>query len=528
MFALGILIGILSYLVFALSLLGWLKYEILFLVSIAWIILILIKIRNDFNFNCIRDFEYKEKFLLFLIILAVSVNLIGVLGPEVSFDALWYHLTLPDLYLQKGEIYHPKGELLHYSGFPQLIEMLYLLALGLGNALFAKIIHFLFGVGSSVILFKWLKKEINNLYALSGVVIFYTQLLVGWLSTTAYIDLGRTFFELLGIFAFWKWLDNSDRKWLLEAGVFIGLAASTKLLSFASMLVLALVVLKVSEENRFRNLVIFAFPALIIPLPWFIWNYTQTGFFLYPILDQELFQAQSVGLNLSQWLFSRTPWNLLKSIWNTAFTSGDILTPIYLFFFPLFLFYPAHKKKEKIMLSVFLLNLAIWFFIPLNYNRFLLPYTPLLIFLICKRVSAVQENNNKIKEIFFSTVLLVALINTGVRVIRNSRFIPYLIGRQTKKEFMKKNLDFSVGNFYDIDDWFENNITNDDKVLVVGVHNLFYLDFPYDHITWVSDDVYDQYNYLLVQNVETPNNFKSSNIVYSNKHTNVKVYNINR
>ena len=43
--------------------------------------------------------------LLFLVVLQVSINLIGVLGPELAFDALWYHLTLPKIYLEKHSLF---------------------------------------------------------------------------------------------------------------------------------------------------------------------------------------------------------------------------------------------------------------------------------------------------------------------------------------------------------------------------------------------------------------------------------------
>ena len=68
----------------------------------------------------------KGEFVLpILIFILCLVNLVGALGPETAFDALWYHITLPKIYLQHKELLFIPGGLLYYSAMPQLGEMLY-------------------------------------------------------------------------------------------------------------------------------------------------------------------------------------------------------------------------------------------------------------------------------------------------------------------------------------------------------------------------------------------------------------------
>jgi len=61
--------------------------------------------------------------MMILIVLQAFVNIIGVFGPELAFDALWYHLTLPKLYLVHHSIFFIPGGLLYYSGMPKIAEM---------------------------------------------------------------------------------------------------------------------------------------------------------------------------------------------------------------------------------------------------------------------------------------------------------------------------------------------------------------------------------------------------------------------
>ena len=64
----------------------------------------------------------KKKFVKILIwtpiILQALLNFATVFTPEIGFDALWYHLTLPKLWLLKHQ-WHFNGGLLYYSVMPR-------------------------------------------------------------------------------------------------------------------------------------------------------------------------------------------------------------------------------------------------------------------------------------------------------------------------------------------------------------------------------------------------------------------------
>ncbi|PJA22446.1 hypothetical protein COX59_02860, partial [Candidatus Beckwithbacteria bacterium CG_4_10_14_0_2_um_filter_47_25] len=80
-----------------------------------------------------------DRLFLGLLIIQAGVNLVGALGPELGFDALWYHLSEAQLFLQRGSIAPIPGNLLYWSGLPRLGELIYMFLPG-------KLVHWAFGL----------------------------------------------------------------------------------------------------------------------------------------------------------------------------------------------------------------------------------------------------------------------------------------------------------------------------------------------------------------------------------------------
>ena len=88
-----------------------------------------------------------DKLFLGLLVLQALINLIGALGPELGFDALWYHLTEAQLFLSRGSIAPIPGNLLYWSGLPRLGEVIYMYLPG-------KLVHWGFGLLSAYFIFR--------------------------------------------------------------------------------------------------------------------------------------------------------------------------------------------------------------------------------------------------------------------------------------------------------------------------------------------------------------------------------------
>ncbi|PIS14314.1 hypothetical protein COT64_03200, partial [Candidatus Shapirobacteria bacterium CG09_land_8_20_14_0_10_39_12] len=251
MVELAMILGIFSYLILGLGIMGNLgpprldRVETGVLRSLGIIILfsiIFLAIKKKFWVFFIdlwQETKNDKISLLFIGLLSFQglVNVIGVLGPELGFDALWYHLTIPKIFLQQGRIFFIKGNLFYYNAMPKLTEMFYLVSLAFSpSGLLAKTIHFLFGIGCIFGLFNLSRRFLKTREVLLACLVFYTTLIVGWQSITAYVDLARTFFEIISLDLFLKWLDDKNKKiFLMESAIVLGLAISTKLLAFASL-----------------------------------------------------------------------------------------------------------------------------------------------------------------------------------------------------------------------------------------------------------------------------------------------------
>ena len=118
--------------------------------------------------------------------------------------------------------------------------------------------------------------------------------------------------------------------------------------------------------------------------------------------------------------------------------------------------------------------------------------------------------------------MFYALFFIIYRGIANSKFIPYILGKESKAEFLQKELNFKYGDFYDIDGYFQKNQANFKNVLLIGFHNLYYVNFPFTDQSYVKRG--DVFSHIAVQNAELPERFADFKLIYTNPVTNVKLY----
>ena len=325
-----------------------------------------------------------------MFVLQIGANLVGALGPELGFDALWYHVPIPQTWLSQEKITLLGGDL-YYSGLPKLVDMLYVYPK-------PQLIHFGFGILILVVIYKLARKYLEQKYSLLACLIFYTNLVVGWQSITAYIDLGRTFFEILALYLF------AEKKYF-QTAIILGLAISSKILAIGSLPIF--IILGLSN--------LYFLISLLIVTPWLIFNFVNTGNPISPI-------------------FSGYPidWNFSLNILRLA----DPINPLYVMVLPLLLMI---KKIPRILFVYCSLGFVVWFLTPhTGGGRFLLPYLPAWSVLAA---IVIQVTSDKVTRSFLVGVAIVlAVISIGYRGIANAKYLPYLVGIQTKQEFLDKYL----------------------------------------------------------------------------------------
>jgi len=517
MFSIAILIGIYSYLIFIVGILGFLNKSTILTASLIFILSAYFYFRKKSKeFPTFSFSKFKPKLLLYIFLFMALINLIGALGPEFSFDALWYHLTIPKIFINEHKIFFIPGGLFYYSIMPKLGEMLFIPALMFGNEIISKLIQWTFGMLSAFVVYKISRNFFDQKLSIIASLIFYSSLVVAWQSTIAYIDLIRTFFEIMALWGFLEFYKSKNKKWLVESAVMVGLAISTKLIALGTILIFVSLLL-IFEKNRKKateNALIFFVLSLLVPIPWFFFSFLNTGNPLYPIFS---------GYPIDSYAFFNFQ-NLIEDLFQLFFKADDPISPVYIMFLPLiFILFKNFDKRLKIIALYSLISLMVWYLTPrTGGGRFILPYLPVFSILASSVIANIKIV--WLKKYLTALVIAVCLITITYRGIANSKFIPVILGQQTKDEFLTINLNFSFGDFYDTDGWFAKNISGKDKVLLFGFHNLYYANFPFIHESYVKKR--DKFNYIATQNSVLPQRFSYWNLIYYNKATGVGVYSL--
>ncbi|GDX61914.1 hypothetical protein LBMAG33_2240 [Candidatus Levyibacteriota bacterium] len=522
MFSFAFLITLYSYTIFFIGIIGLLYKNVIVSISLFYsFIAIYLFLKKKLYILSLKINSKIEVLFISIISLQALINIIGALGPELSFDSLWYHLTLPKLYLLNNRIMFIPGGLLYYSAMPKLSEMIYLGILAIKSEVFVKICHYFFGIFSIIALFNFSKKIYSRTISLIIVTIFYSNLVVAWESITSYIDLIRTFYEILAFISFYNWIEYKNKRWLVYSAILLGSAISVKIISFFSLIIYFILIIvnfinhKSSIYNLFINLFIYIFIALIIPLPWFIFSYINTGNLIYPFFNL-LNHAILIDLPSSF-------VNFIYKIILLFLRSPDPISPLYFIFIPLIFIYKS-KNKNIIYFYIyaFIALLACILTSSTGGSRFLMPYLPIWTLIIGDVIQNIY--NIKFKKFIIIIIIIFSFISVPYRFIANIRFIPVILGLESKNNFLKNNLNFNFGDFYDIDGYLDKKINYNDSVLIYDIHNLYYIDFPYIHESWLKKN--DKYNFIISRSVIFPLNLDKNKwkLIYRNFKSNVILY----
>jgi 4-amino-4-deoxy-L-arabinose transferase-like glycosyltransferase len=442
---------------------------------------------------------------------------LGSLTPETGFDALWYHLTLPKLYLSIGGIDFIPGSLFYYSAMPKVGEMLYITALSLNGDILAHLIHMMFAVLTGIAIYEIAKKFTSPYFALIAVVIFFSNIVVLWEATTAYIDLIRAFYEVMVLWGILNYFEYKDRKWLIESAFLFGLAIETKLLAFMSLplFITAFIFFGFKKwKGSVLDVLLFSALSLLVPLAWFVFSSIHTGNPIYPI-----FSSYSVSIGKDTLAFPQT----LTDMVTIFVSSADPISPLYLMLAPLLIIVWKKLKKEGRMLVVLsLIGILIWTLTPkTGGGRFILPYLPLFSLTLGIIIFSIR-NEKLLFRMSLLSILAVFVVSLLYRGVAQMRTLPVILGIESKDSYLAKHLNFSFGDYYDTDKKMKEIIKSDKKVLLYGFHNLYYLNVPFIDSSYIQKG--DTFDFIATQHASLPMRFSYWQPIYYNKITDVTLY----
>ncbi|MEN9407841.1 MAG: hypothetical protein RLZZ455_1057, partial [Candidatus Parcubacteria bacterium] len=395
-------------------------------------------------------------------------------------------------------------------------EFLYVGALSLGES-YAKGLHFVFGVFIIILIYKTTRLYTERLPALFACIIFYSNLVVGWESISGYVDLMWTFFVTGSLYLLLRFSFVKQKQLLYLSGIFVGLAVGVKILALGSLglLMTTLLFMKIKRREsgiRIKDLLYIGALNVLLVFPWLFFSYIHTGNPVYPFFTQRypsdfsVFSLQNLRESVSLFVFAADP-----------------VSPLYLICFPLvFIFRKHFHKKEHVLLFMSAMALLIWVLMPKSGGgRFAMVFLPLFSVLIAVLVKRIKNYWFLFRYILFLGIAL-GIFSLGYRIVANIKYVPLFIGLKTRDTFLTEHLNFTFGDFYDADHFFETQIKKDEVVLLIGFHNLYYVDFPFIDQSWVRKG--DRFHYIAVQNGELPERFSGMKKIYENTTTRVRVY----
>jgi len=318
---------------------------------------------------------------------------LGAFSPDPGWDALTYHLAIPERYLfANGIVVTPFS---HLTAYPFLMQMLYVPALFLHGPALATLLHFEFGVLLLVAVHLAARRFSQLAGVLAPAILLADplfQLELSW----AYNDLTFAFYALLAVIALDEWSVSPDRSLPSYAGAFIGASILVKIhgaFVLAALLVALWLFPRRPARTNLRASLFLVGITLLVCSPWLIRNLAFTGNPFSPLLQSVFYRPggeyfdpiaieqctaflSRIGMGHGWGAFVMLPWNLVlrssPGIYLDSF--GHQVTPLYVLGALAALLVPG-VRRHALMRRLLAVGglLTVFWFLSFQEPRFLLP-----------------------------------------------------------------------------------------------------------------------------------------------------------
>ncbi|MEA1928545.1 MAG: phospholipid carrier-dependent glycosyltransferase, partial [Candidatus Auribacterota bacterium] len=279
----GLGLGIISYLIFFLSLGGFLYRPVVFIILFFPFVWFGIRWKNrtgednlaSAGGGGLRSLTRLEVLTFVILLVVFILNIIASLTPPYAGDAIGYHLPSIREYLFAHRLVWLEGNVL--ANQPAGIDMLYVIGFAGGGVFYPKLLHCIFGLLVTTGLYFIGLRYFGRPAAALGALIFYTIPSVARISSWGYIDLGMSFWLVLAVCSYLRWRSVGNIKGLVLVSIFSGLVISAKytgLLFLSILFLLAVGEWLISRKNQksLGLILLAALGSVIIALPWYLKN----------------------------------------------------------------------------------------------------------------------------------------------------------------------------------------------------------------------------------------------------------------
>ncbi len=276
-----------------------------------------------------------DRLILIYLLLLSGLTLFLTLAPPHAndYDSLVYHLAAPQRYLLDGRITELPYD--HHTYFPFAMEMFFAVGLKLSGPVLAKLFHWLMLPFCFLTIIAIGLRHASLRGGLLAATLFASIPIVLVEATTAYIDLGLTFFVLAAFLCFINWLQTRQAFWLLWSGVMCGFACNMKyfgVLFFGWLLLWAIGDMAKRKEFQLKPLLGFCALTAVLGGFYYIRNWIWVGNPVYPFA-YEIFGGKGWTLEMAQayardqeaFGFGRSPLDLLLLPFRAAWSPLNFL-----------------------------------------------------------------------------------------------------------------------------------------------------------------------------------------------------------
>lgn len=211
-------------------------------------------------------------------------SLLHAITPPTAYDALWYHLQAPRLFLQAGRIYP------EFDNWPAnyafALNMMYAIPMALGSDVVPQLAHWAFGVALLGMVYSIARPAAGSFAWIAPAFVLTMPAFLFPLATEALTDVAAACLEVMALAGLMRATARRDKRWLIAAGIWAGLAVGTK---FASLPVLVVGVGlwtwrggSIDGVKRAKGLLYFLLPALMLATPWYLKNAIWFGTPFFP------------------------------------------------------------------------------------------------------------------------------------------------------------------------------------------------------------------------------------------------------
>ena len=283
--------------------------------------------------------------------LAALFALYVALAPVVEYDALWYHLHFPRVFLDHGRLVDLSAE--YVSLYPMMWELWFGYGLAFGGANAATLLHWALLPLTAMVVFELTRRYAAPASPWLAVALFATVPTIIWEGATPYVDLAFTFHVSLVLLALLRFRETRRRQWLIVAALNLGFTLATKHVGLIVLAITCAATLAIGwrDERRagpaLRAAVALGVASLLVPLPWYLRAWSITGnpvfpelFHLFGAPPDRWDEVARAGLQrfFDQFGRPRTPANQLTLPWDMTMHEeryGGALGPLFLALVPL-------------------------------------------------------------------------------------------------------------------------------------------------------------------------------------------------